>query len=140
MFIICCLFLFFPVGLVIAQLSDEKVQYLWFSYQLYAVIAMHIVRLLGLQDVPRTEVRIARLLSAGKTVRLSTATGCAVSATLVTHSVSKTAEGKLKVQEIINECSKRLAVRAAERLVEGRAQKEGNRNGSGLSVRAPNAS
>ncbi|TFA98891.1 hypothetical protein CCMA1212_009359 [Trichoderma ghanense] len=110
--LICCLFLFFPVGLVIAQWSDEDAQYLWLSYQLYAVIAMHIVRVCGWQDVGRIEKRIARLMSEGKAVWLKTGNGCTVSATLVLHGVSKTAEGKEKVQEIIDQCNQRLVKRA----------------------------
>ncbi|RSL43426.1 hypothetical protein CEP51_016363 [Fusarium floridanum] len=45
MTIICCLFLYFPVGLFISQWSNEDAQYLWLGYQLYAVVAMHFVRL-----------------------------------------------------------------------------------------------
>ncbi|PTB78836.1 hypothetical protein M440DRAFT_1352650 [Trichoderma longibrachiatum ATCC 18648] len=126
--VICCLFLFFPVGLVIAQCSDENAQYLWLSYELYAVIAMHIVRVCGWQDIGRIEKRIARLMSNGKTVWLKTGNGCTVSATLVIHGVTKTAEGKEKVQEIIDECTQRL-VREAQSVeveveVETRAQED----------------
>lgn len=42
--IVCCLFFYFPVGLLVSQWSDENAQYLWLSYQLYAVISMYIVR------------------------------------------------------------------------------------------------
>lgn len=66
--VVCCLFLYFPVGLALAQCSEENAQYLWLSYELYAVIVMHIVRLFGWQDLGRTERRIAKLLSNGKTV------------------------------------------------------------------------
>ncbi|KAH7464032.1 hypothetical protein FOMA001_g17947 [Fusarium oxysporum f. sp. matthiolae] len=106
--IVCCLFLYFPVGLVISQWSNEDAQYLWLGYQLYAVIAMHIVRLFGWKDLGRTEKRIAKLLSNGKTVWLRTETGCTVSAELILHGVNKAAEGKAKVQEIIHECKERL--------------------------------
>jgi hypothetical protein len=106
--IICCLFLYFPAGLLMAQWSNEDAQYLWLAYQLYAVIAMHAVRVLGWQDVGRTEKRIARYLSNGKTVWLRTRNGCAVSASLVLHAVSKTADGKDKVQEIIEKCKELL--------------------------------
>jgi hypothetical protein len=69
---------------------------------------MHIIRILGWQDIERTEIRIARLLSKEKTVRLKTVTRCAISTSLVLHSVNKSTDGKVKVQEIINECKERL--------------------------------
>ncbi|KAI1349414.1 hypothetical protein F5Y01DRAFT_289562 [Xylaria sp. FL0043] len=102
--IVCCLFLYFPVGLALAQLSDEYAQYLWLGYELYAVVVMHIVRIFGWQDLGRTEGRIAKLLGNGKTVWLKTETGCMVSACLVVHGVSKTSEGREKVKEIIQQC------------------------------------
>ncbi|KAH6684512.1 hypothetical protein B0J14DRAFT_14442 [Halenospora varia] len=109
MTIICCLFLYFPIGLIISQWSDEKAQYLWLGYQMYAITAMHVLRFLGWQDLGRTEKRIARLLSNGKTVWLKTEAGCAVSASLSLHRVNKSADGKAKVQEIIDVCKDRLA-------------------------------
>lgn len=108
MAIVCCLFLYFPVGLILLQCLDEFAQYLWLSYQLYTVIAMHIVRIFGWQDIGRTERRVAKLLGSGKIVWLKTKSGRAVSASLVVHSVTKSAEGKAKVEEIIDKCRERL--------------------------------
>ena len=111
---VCCFFLYFPVGLLMAQWSAEDTQYLWLSYQLYAIVAMHINRILGWQDLGRTEKRIAKFLSNGRTVWLRTKSGCAVSASLAVYAVDKNSDGKVKVQELINQCKMQLA--AGERL------------------------
>ena len=107
---VCCLFLYFPVGLLLSQWSAGDAQYLWLAYQLYAIVAMHINRVLGWQDVGRTEKRIAKLLSNGRTIWLRTKSGCAVSASLTLYAVDKNSDGKLKVQELINQCKMQLAV------------------------------
>ena len=106
-----CLFLYFPVGLLMAQWSAEDAQYLWLSYQLYAIGAMHINRVLGWQDLGRIEKRIAKLLSNGRTIWLRTKYGCAVSASLTLYAVDKNSDGKLKVQELVNQCKMQLAAR-----------------------------
>lgn len=111
MVFVCCSFLYFPVGLLIAQWSAENTQCLWLGYQLCAIVAMHINRVLGWQDLGRTEKRMAKLLSNGKTFWLRTKSGCAVSASLALYAVAKNSDGRLKVQELIDQCKIRLAAR-----------------------------
>ena len=106
--LIVCLFLYFPVGLVMTQWLNEEVQYVWLGYQLYAVIAMHVVRVLGWQEVGSTADRISKLLSDKKTVWLQSSEGCTVSANLTVYRVASTAEGKLKIKEVIDQCEERL--------------------------------
>ncbi|KAL9609353.1 MAG: hypothetical protein Q9167_005878 [Letrouitia subvulpina] len=108
---VCCLFLYFPAGLLMAQWSAEDAQYLWLSYQLYAIVAMHINRVLGWQDLGRTERRIAKLLSNGRTIWLRTESGCAVSASLALYAIDKNSDGKIKVQGLINQCKMQLAAK-----------------------------
>ncbi|KAL9024227.1 MAG: hypothetical protein Q9196_006670 [Gyalolechia fulgens] len=137
---ILCLFLYFPTGLLIAQWSDEKIQYLWLAYQLYAILAMHIVRILGWQDLGRTEKRIAKLLSNGTTIWLRTKSGCAVSASLVLYAVNKNVDGKLKVQELINQCkdqsAKRAELAAGEQLKAGEQLAAGDQLAAGEQLTA----
>jgi hypothetical protein len=93
--------LYFPVGLVCLLWMRLKVQYLWLGYQVYAIIVMHVIRILGWGGCGRTEERIAGHLKRGKTVWLQTQTGCTVSAKLAVTSVPNVATGRKAVQAII---------------------------------------
>ena len=93
--------LYFPVGLVCLIWMRTEVQYLWLGYQVYAIIVMHVIRILGWGGCGRTEERIADHLKNGKKVWLQTQTGCTVSAELAVTSVSNVATGRKAVQAII---------------------------------------
>jgi hypothetical protein len=94
--------LYFPAGLIAVIWMEPNVQYLWLSYQLYAILAMHIVRILGWQGCGRTEEHIARLLRTNHEVWLQGSGGCTIAATLITTGIPHMAEGERIVQEIIN--------------------------------------
>jgi hypothetical protein len=93
--------LYFPAGLIALLWMDTNVQYLWLGYQVYTVLAMHIVRLLGWVGCGRTEHHVARLLMDEKEVRLRGPGGCMVAATLETIAVRSVREGKEMVGMII---------------------------------------
>lgn len=101
MVLLYCFVLYFPAGLTFTFWLDDSVQYLWLAYQLYAVLAMHVVRLLDWQGTGRTEERVARSLSHGKTVWLQCPGGTTVSAKIKSESVLGMAEGKKRVQDIV---------------------------------------
>jgi hypothetical protein len=62
--------LIFPAGLICLIWADVRAQYLWLGYQIYAILAMHFSRLLGLQGAARTERAVARELERSKEVFL----------------------------------------------------------------------
>jgi hypothetical protein len=127
--LVCCLFLYFPVGLLIAQRSDEDAQYLWLGYQLYAILATHIIRALGWHDIGRTEKRIAKLLNLKPTIWLKSKSGCAVSASLVLYGVNKVADGEVKVQELIDQCKQAVSTSGADtgrRITDGGTAADGD--------------
>ena len=95
--------LYFPVGLVANIWMDSSIQYLWLAYQLYTVLAMHIIRLLGWQDCGRTEERVARELMLGKTVRLQSQYGEDVEASLWTTFVPNVTSGEETVKLLMRE-------------------------------------
>lgn len=54
----------FPVGLLCAGLwMQDSIQYVWVSYQIYAVVAMYIARYTGAYELATTEARLADGLS-----------------------------------------------------------------------------
>lgn len=101
MVLLYCFVLYFPAGLTFTFWLDDSVQYLWLAYQLFAVLAMHVVRLLDWQGTGRTEERVARSLSQGKTVWLQSPGGTTVSAKVKMEPVLGIAEGKQRVQDIL---------------------------------------
>jgi hypothetical protein len=94
--------LYFPAGLIGVLWMSPNVQYLWLSYQLYSILVMHIVRVLGWQGCGRTEDRVARHLERNREVWLQCTASCTVAATLVVESIRGQAEGKSRVQSIVN--------------------------------------
>ncbi|KUI67825.1 hypothetical protein VM1G_03517 [Cytospora mali] len=95
--------LYFPAGLITNIWMSSPIIYLWLAYQLYAVLAMHIVRLLGWQGCGTTEERVARELMLGKTVRLQSQQGEDVEASLWTTFVPNIASGEETVRELMGE-------------------------------------
>ncbi|MCJ1387452.1 hypothetical protein MMC18_000295 [Xylographa bjoerkii] len=53
---------YFPTGLVSIMWTSEEVQYLWLGYQVYTIVAMHVLRLAGWGGCGRTEERVAKKL------------------------------------------------------------------------------
>lgn len=97
-----CLLVYFPFGLVLIQHMDEKAWYIWLVYQMYAVIAMHVIRIMGWQDIGGTEQCIAKLLSEKRTVWLHSSGGSTVSASLSMYKTTSTLEGKVKVKQLLS--------------------------------------
>lgn len=93
--------LYFPAGLIAALWMSPEVQYLWLGYELYAILAMHIVRIAGWEGCGRLEEHVARLLGDGHEVWLESSGGTTIAATLVTETVTNQAGGKLRVNEIV---------------------------------------
>ncbi|KAH8781620.1 hypothetical protein BGZ57DRAFT_887414 [Hyaloscypha finlandica] len=63
--------LHFPAGLISLLWMPEEIQYIWLGYQVYLIVAMHIIRLSGQVGMGRTERRVARALRDKKEVWLS---------------------------------------------------------------------
>lgn len=78
--IIYAFVLYFPVGLAANLWLPERLQYLWLSYQLYTVFAMHVLRLTSWQHCGSTQERVAQAILRGKTVWLRGKPGTTVSA------------------------------------------------------------
>ncbi|KUJ06308.1 uncharacterized protein LY89DRAFT_692557 [Mollisia scopiformis] len=93
--------LIFPVGLVANLWMSTEVQYLWLAYQLYAILAMHIVRIFGWEGCGRTEERVAGHLRDKMEVWLYSTGGCTVGVNLRTTYVDQIKAGETMVQEIV---------------------------------------
>jgi hypothetical protein len=115
--------LYFPAGFIAIVWESTRVQILWLVYQVYAVLAMHVVRILGWEGCGRTEERVAQLLKQRKKVCLESveyipepqtdengASRCMryekvvniVTATLKTSVERNTYDGRAHVQDIIS--------------------------------------
>lgn len=95
--------LYFPAGLISSLWMKQNVQILWLSFQLYTIVAMHVVRILGWDGCGRTEGRIARYLQRQKTVWLTGLEGYGVVARLETRGLANVARAKEEVTLIVKE-------------------------------------
>lgn len=100
--LVYCFVLYFPAGLLALLWMDPTIQYLWLGYQVYCILAMHIMRVFGLSGKGRTEEYVAQALEQGKQVWLSGRNGQAVSAVLVWMIVARAKEGQDQTKKIIN--------------------------------------
>jgi hypothetical protein len=89
--------LVFPAGLIALAWMNSITQYLWLAYQVYTILAMHIIRLCGWEGARRTEERVAKVLQVGKPAYLVGRNG-ALRATLQIESVPGIAEGRARVK------------------------------------------
>ena len=94
--------LYFPAGLVALLWMDERAQYLWLSYQIYIIAAMHLVRVCGYGGCGRTEERLARLLEAGEEVWFADGTGNGVAAVLVIEEFGSVKAAKERVDGMLS--------------------------------------
>jgi hypothetical protein len=94
--------LYFPSGFVALIWMEPVVQYLWLGYQIYAILAMHVVRIAGWGGSRRIEECIARNLESGKEVWLLGENGHAVAAKLETAEVDSIVAGRKKIREIVD--------------------------------------
>lgn len=91
---------YFPAGLILSIWMDESMQYLWLAYELYAVLSMHVLRLLDWQGSGRTEHVAAKHLGMEEAdVWLRSAGGATVAATVKTDLVHRYSEGTRMVEE-----------------------------------------
>lgn len=102
MVLLYCFVFNFPAGLVFIFWMKSSVQYLWLAYQLYAVLAMHLVRILDWQGTGRTEERVAKSLTRERIVWLQWPKRTTVSAKVEKDVVRNMKEGQERVQEILS--------------------------------------
>jgi hypothetical protein len=93
--------LYFPAGLMSLLWAQLPVQIIWLSYQLYAIIVMHITRLRGSNGRGRMEEGLAAELANGRRVALSSKHGGIVMARLESTPVERIRIGQSKVKEIV---------------------------------------
>jgi hypothetical protein len=70
-------------------------------YQVYVILAMHVVRLFGFGGCGGTEERVVRHLDSGKEVWLAGKDGHAVALSLKVDVCESVEKGKMKVAEIM---------------------------------------
>ncbi|KAH6610504.1 hypothetical protein Trco_000524 [Trichoderma cornu-damae] len=80
--------LYFPAGLIGSLWMSNNTQLLWLSFQVYTILAMHVVRIVGWDNCGRTEARVARHLERKKRVWLQRSDGVGIVAELETTDVA----------------------------------------------------
>ena len=91
----------FPIGLFALLWMNKISQYLWLGQQLYCVVAMYIVRLLGWQSCLRTEERAAKLLLKDQQAVYYVGTEGCVKVRLEIEEVTSVGAARLRVSEIL---------------------------------------
>lgn len=99
--IIYAFVLYFPVGLAANLWLSDRLQYLWLSYQLYTVFAMHLLRLIGWQRCGSTQEGVARAILTGKKVWLRSEPGTMVSASWRTTYVPNVSSAEDTVSQLM---------------------------------------
>lgn len=94
--------LYFPLGLLSMLWLNNSVQVLWLSYQLYAIVVMHIMRIRGSNGRGRIEEGMAAELTKGKTIALKSEGGGVIMAKLDSTAVERIRHGQAKVKEIVD--------------------------------------
>ena len=95
--------LLFPIGLVVSVWADEKIQWIWLSYEAYATLAMYVFRFFGGAMVGTTEEELAKGLEKGNKVALLDEEGKGVIASLKTWVVGDVAGGVEKMNELVKD-------------------------------------
>ncbi|KAF1985871.1 hypothetical protein K402DRAFT_394471 [Aulographum hederae CBS 113979] len=100
--------LLFPLGLVLSlSCMSSTMRYLWFGYQLYATLVMHICRYCQCRTWCTAEQRITRLFSDGhggpiaNCLELRDGTGSSVLARLSTTYYDRQAEGEEAMRQVL---------------------------------------
>ena len=93
--------LLYPGGLIAFIFAPVGVQWVWLSYQLYAMLAMHVYRFSGGENLGSTQYAIARELSSHRTAFFDDGSGTIVSAELETYIANRVAEGKEEVARVV---------------------------------------
>lgn len=116
-FVLC-----FPFGLLSMLWVKLEIQYLWLSYQMYAILAMHVLRLIDGGGCGRTEESISSKLSKGREVRLRSQDCSGVAATLELTPVDSVKRGRDLVAKIVGEHN---SSKATELLARGQSVGDG---------------
>lgn len=119
-FVLC-----FPFGLLSMLWVKLEIQYLWLSYQMYAILAMHVLRLIDGGGCGRTEESLSSELSKGREVHLRRQDCSEVAATVEITPVDSVKIGRDLVAEIVGEHNSRKATElSAPGQVLGTARRE----------------
>ncbi|KAH6973136.1 hypothetical protein BKA56DRAFT_676921 [Ilyonectria sp. MPI-CAGE-AT-0026] len=95
--------LYFPAGLISSLWMPSNVQLLWLSFQVYSILAMHVVRIVGWDNCGRTEARVARHLEQRRRVWLRRPDGLGIVAWLETIDVPNVDSAKREVDAIVRD-------------------------------------
>ncbi|GFG23254.1 hypothetical protein IFM61606_03131 [Aspergillus udagawae] len=93
--------LYFPAGLISSLWMPNNTQFLWLSFQVYTIVTMHAVRIVGWDNCGRTEARVARHLEQNEQVWLRRPDGLGIVASLETKDFPNVASAKREVDVII---------------------------------------
>ncbi|RBR25338.1 uncharacterized protein FIESC28_01775 [Fusarium coffeatum] len=94
----------FPAELIALAWAPEVVQWMWLAYQVYAVSAMHLARLVGWTGCGRTEGLLAKVLQDNGIAYLASGNGASVvRAVLDVEVFAGVAEAEARRQEILSE-------------------------------------
>lgn len=103
MILIYLFVLYFPAGLISSLWMPSNVQLLWLSFQVYSILAMHVVRIVGWDQCGRTEARVARHLEQRRRVWLRRPDGLGIVAWLETIDVPNVDSAKREVDAIVRD-------------------------------------
>lgn len=93
--------LYFPAGLISSLWMPANTQLLWLSFQVYSILMMHVVRIIGWDNCGRTETRIARYLEQKKAVWLHCTDRLGIIACLETTDVPNVDSAKREIDSIV---------------------------------------
>lgn len=93
--------LYFPAGLISSLWMPENTQLLWLSFQVYTIVMMHAVRIVGWDNCGRTEARVARHLERKRRVWLWRPDGLGIVACLETTDVPNVDSAKREIDAIV---------------------------------------
>jgi len=93
--------LYFPAGLISSLWMPGNAQLLWLSFQVYTILMMHAVRIVGWDNYGRTEARAARHLGQKSPVWLRRPDGLGIVACLETTDVPNVDSARREVDVIV---------------------------------------
>jgi hypothetical protein len=91
----------FPAGLIALAWASPNAQYLWLGYQVYAIVAMHIARLVGWGGCGRAEERVEETLERFQKAYLKGDGNGMICASLLAEKFDSVTEVKRRIREIL---------------------------------------
>jgi hypothetical protein len=91
----------FPAGLIALAWASPNAQYLWLGYQVYAIVAMHISRLVGWGGCGRVEERVAERLERVQKAYLGGDGIGMIYASLLAEKFDSATEVKRRIREVL---------------------------------------